>query len=88
MKLAGLVKNVRPRKGVSPGPTGHPAVLFPGPEGWEMWNGPNGQTARSGPVDQPRKLRPGPGYILAIPSRSFYSMPLWVPVVEESPARD
>jgi len=65
-----------------------PGVLFPGPEGWELWSGPPGQPVCAGPVDEPRKLRPAAGCLMSLPSHSFFSVPLWVPVVEESPARE
>lgn len=65
-----------------------PAVLFPGPEGWELWSGPTAQPVCQGPAEEPRKLRPGAGCIMSLPARSFFSLPLWVPVVEESPARE
>ena len=88
MKFKGLGKNGLSRKQkASPAAAGG-AVLFPGPEGWELWSGPRGQSVCTGTAEQPRKLRPASGCILSLPSRSFLSMPLWVPVVEDSPARE
>ena len=63
-------------------------VLFPGPEGWEKWSGPSANPVCLGPAEEPRRLKPGPGCSMALPSRSFFSVPLWVPLVEESPARE
>jgi len=65
-----------------------PAILFPGPEGWELWSGPASRPVCAGPAEQPLRLQPGPGCVMALPSRTFLSLPLWVPVVEESPARE
>ena len=64
------------------------AVLFPGPEGWELWTGPLARPVCTGPAEAPGKLSPAPGCVMSLPSRSFFSLPLWVPVVEESPARE
>jgi len=72
----------------SPENPGGPAVLFPGPDGWEMWSGPADRPVCTGPAEEPRKLRPAPGCVMSLPSRCFFSVPLWVPVVEESPARE
>lgn len=44
--------------------------------------------ALRGPCGKPDQLRPGAGCVMGLPSRAFFSLPLWVPVVEESPARD
>ena len=63
-------------------------ILFPGPEGWELWSGPAHQPVCTGPAEQPRKLRPVAGCVMGLPTRSFFSLPLWVPVVEDSPARE
>lgn len=70
------------------GSAGGSAVLFPGPEGWELWTGPAGRPVCTGPVEKPGQLPPAPGCVMSLPSRSFFSLPLWVPVVEESPARE
>ena len=56
-------------------------ILFPGPEGWELWSGPAHQPVCTGPAEQPRKLRPVAGCVMGLPTRSFFSLPLWVPVV-------
>lgn len=47
-----------------------------------------GQVRCVGPAPQPQKLKPTAGAILCLPSRAFFSVPIWVPVVEETPARD
>ena len=88
MKGLGQGVNGTPRakKGAAPG--GGPAVVFPGPEGWELWSGPPEQPSCTGPVEEPRKLRPSPGCLMSLPAHSFFSLPLWVPVIEESPARE
>jgi len=70
------------------GPEGGLSVIFPGPDGWELWGGLPGHPVCSGPADQPRKLRPGVGSVMSLPCRSFFSLPLWVPLVEDSPARE
>lgn len=64
------------------------AVVFPGPDGWELWTGPAGRPACTGPAEVPGKLSPAAGCTMSLPSRAFFSLPLWVPVVEESPARE
>jgi len=74
------------KKGAAGG--GGPTVLFPGPEGWELWSGDPGNPVCTGPAEEPRKLRPSSGCLMSLPSHSFFSLPLWVPVVEESPARE
>jgi len=65
-----------------------PVFLFPGPEGWESWS----QTADGGlqcvgPSETPRKLRPPPQAVMCLPSRSFFSMPVWVREAEGPPDR-
>lgn len=47
-----------------------------------------GQVRCVGPAPHPQKLKPPAGAILCLPSRAFFSVPIWVPVVEETPARD
>lgn len=64
------------------------AVLFPGPEQWELWAGGAVQPDCVRRADQPRKLHPPLGCVMALPSRSFLSVPVWVPVVEDSPTRE
>jgi len=70
------------------GVSGGTPVLFPGPDGWELWSGSSQHPVCTGPADKPLKLRPGAGCLMSLPTRSFFSMPLWVPVVEDSPARE
>ena len=88
MKENGKVKNGAVRKKNPGGTAAHPTIVFPGPEGWELWGGPAEQPGFVGPAEQPRKLRPAPGCVMGLPTRSFYSLPLWVPVVEDSAARE
>ena len=88
MKLFGRGKNGASAQKSAPGSAGDLPVLFPGPEGWELWSGPPSQPVCVGPAEHPRKLRPAAGCVLSLPSRSFLSVPLWVPVVEDSPARE
>jgi len=88
MKLFGRGTNgAKAKKDVSPVPGGT-TVVFPGPEGWELWSGPAHQPQCTGPAETPGQLRPSPGCVMSLPSRAFFSVPLWVPVVEESPARE
>ena len=90
MRLGSLGKKEPARTGkakAAPPATGS-SVIFPGPEAWEIWSGPSGQAVCSGSAELPGKLRAGPGSVMGLPSRSFFSMPLWVPVVEDSPARE
>lgn len=88
MKLLGRGKNGGSGGLASPAVTGSFSVLFPGPEGWELWSGLPGQPVCAGPAESPRKLKPNQGCVMGLPSRSFLSMPLWVPMVEDSPARE
>jgi hypothetical protein len=81
-------KNGAPRKKGGAPAAGAPAVLFPGPEGWELWSALPSQPVCTGPAEEPGNLRPGVGCVVCLPSRSFFSLPLWVPMVEESPARE
>lgn len=65
-----------------------PVFLFPGPEGWELWSqGGNGGIQCVGPSETPRKLRPPPNAVICLPSRSFFSMPVWVREAEGPPDR-
>ena len=81
-------KSGRGRKGSGAEFPDGATILFPGPEGWELWSGPPAHPVCAGPAEEPRRLKPVPGCSLALPSRAFFSLPLWVPVVEESPARE
>jgi len=88
MKLFGRGKNgaaVRPSPVAA---SGGLAVVFPGPEGWEIWSGSPASPVCAGPAEKPGQLRPAPGCILSLPARSFFSLPLWVPLVEDSPVRE
>lgn len=65
-----------------------PVFLFPGPEGWESWSqGGDGGIQCVGPSETPRKLRPPPNAVMCLPSRSFFSMPVWVREAEGPPDR-
>ena len=87
MKLFGRGKNGAQKSAPATGVAGS-SVIFPGPEGWELWSGSPQQPVCTGPAELPGKLRPSPGCVMSLPTRSFFSVPLWVPVVEESPARE
>lgn len=88
MKLPGLGGNgVRQKKKPVSAPEGS-SVLFPGPEGWELWSGSPQKPVCSGPAERPGKLGPVAGCVMSLPSRSFFSLPVWVPMVEDSPARE
>ena len=88
MKFFGRARNGKAAKKISTPSLGGISVLFPGPEGWELWSGLPSQPVCAGPAETPQKLRPNPGCVVSLPSRSFFSVPLWVPVVEDSPARE
>jgi len=88
MKLFGRGNNGAAGRNRPAAPAGGPAVLFPGPEGWEIWSGTPERPVCAGPVEKPRQLRPTAGCVLSLPTRSFFSLPLWVPMVEDSPARE
>jgi len=76
-----------PKSAKTKTPTGL-VFLFPGPEGWESWSMEGGEGRRAGPADLPKKLKPPPGAVVCLPSRAFYSIPIWVPVVEQTPVKD
>ncbi|NDB94824.1 MAG: hypothetical protein EBZ78_01470 [Verrucomicrobia bacterium] len=80
-------KPVVKRKGREKTPSG-PVFVFPGPEGWESWSVEGGAAQCVGPAETPQKLRPPAGATVALPSRLFFSVPLWIPVEEGIPARD
>ena len=66
-----------------------PVFLFPGPEGWESWSqAADGGLQCVGPSESPRKLRPPPNAVMCLPSRSFFSMPVWVREAEGPPDRE
>ena len=77
----------QPKTGKSRASTGL-TFLFPGPDGWEAWSTEGGQVRCVGPAPLPKKLRPPSGSVVCLPSRAFFSVPIWAPVVEETPARD
>lgn len=68
---------------------GEAVFLFPGPEGWEAWSeGEDGGVQCVGPSETPAKLRPPPQAVFCLPSRSFFSFPVWVREVEGPPVRE
>ena len=56
--------------------------IFPGPEGWEAWSTTEDGAQCVGPMDSPKKVEGGVGCVVCLPSRSFFSIPLWIPVEE------
>jgi len=83
--VKGKVSKVKKGKGkVSTGPV----FLFPGPEGWEAWSTTEDGVQCVGPVESPQKLEVGSGAVVCLPSRSFFSIPLWIPVEEGIGARE
>jgi len=83
--VKGKVSKVKKGNGkVSTGPV----FLFPGPEGWEAWSTTEDGVQCVGPVESPQKLEVGSGAVVCLPSRSFFSIPLWIPVEEGIGARE
>lgn len=77
--MKGKVTKVKKGKGK---PSTEPAFIFPGPEGWEAWVATEDGAQCVGPVESPRKLGEFPSAVVCLPSRSFFSVPLWIPVEE------
>ena len=77
----------RPKLEKKKTPSGQ-VFLFPGPKGWEAWSREGGEIRCMGPAELPKKLRPPVGAVVCLPSRAFYSIPVWVPLVEQTPPRD
>lgn len=75
------------RKGKEKPPSG-PVFVFPGPEGWELWSVEGGAVQCVGPAETPQRLRSPAGATVALPSRLFFSVPLWIPVEEGISGRD
>jgi len=69
------------KKGKGKAATG-PVFIFPGPEGWEAWSTTVDGAQCVGPMDTPKKVEGGVGCVVCLPSRSFFSIPLWIPVEE------
>jgi len=69
------------KKGKGKAATG-PVFIFPGSEGWEAWSTTEDGTQCVGPMDSPKKVEGGVGCVVCLPSRSFFSIPLWIPVEE------
>ena len=83
--MRGKVSKVKKGKGkVSTGPV----FIFPGSEGWEAWSATEDGVQCVGPVESPQKLEAGAGAVVCLPSRSFFSIPLWIPVEEGIGARE
>lgn len=74
-------KVAKVKKGKGKAATG-PVFIFPGPEGWEAWSTTEDGAQCVGPMDSPKKLEGGVGCVVCLPSRSFFSIPLWIPVEE------
>ena len=74
-------KVAKVKKGKGKAATG-PVFIFPGPEGWEAWSTTEDGVQCVGPTDSPKKLEAGVGCVLCLPSRSFFSIPLWIPMEE------
>ena len=77
--MKGRVAKVKKGKGKAA--TG-PVFIFPGPEGWEAWSTTEDGAQCVGPMDSPKKVEGGVGCVVCLPSRSFFSIPLWIPVEE------
>jgi hypothetical protein len=77
--MKGKVTKVKKGKGK---PSTGPAFIFPGPEGWEAWIATEDGAQCIGPAESPRKLGEFPSSVVCLPSRSFFSVPLWIPVEE------
>lgn len=74
-------KVAKVRKGKGKAATG-PVFIFPGPEGWEGWSTTEDGAQCVGPAESPKKLDTVAGAVVCLPSRSFFSIPLWIPVEE------
>ncbi|CAM8650001.1 hypothetical protein MCEMIH22_01534 [Candidatus Methylacidiphilaceae bacterium] len=74
-------KVAKVKKGKGRAATG-PVFIFPGPEGWEAWSTTEDGAQCVGPMDSPKKVEGGVGCVVCLPSRSFFSIPLWIPVEE------
>ena len=74
-------KVAKVKKGKGKDATG-PVFVFPGPEGWEAWSSTDDGAQCVGPMDSPKKVGGGVGCVVCLPSRSFFSIPLWIPIEE------
>ena len=74
-------KVAKVKKGKGKAATG-PVFIFPGPEGWEAWSATEDGAQCVGPMDSPKKVEGAVGCVVCLPSRSFFSIPLWIPVEE------
>jgi len=80
-------KVAKVKKGKGKAATG-PVFIFPGPDGWEAWSTTEDGAQCVGPMDSPKKVEGGVGCVVCLPSRSFFSIPLWIPVEEGIAPRD
>ena len=74
-------KVAKVKKGKGKAATG-PVFIFPGPEGWEAWSTTEDGAQCVGPMDSPKKVEGAVGCVVCLPSRSFFSIPLWIPIEE------
>ena len=77
--MKGKVAKVKKGKGKA---AAGPVFIFPGPEGWEAWSTTEDGAQCVGPMDSPKKVEGAVGCVVCLPSRSFFSIPLWIPVEE------
>ena len=77
--MKGKVAKIKKGKGKV---TTGPIFIFPGSEGWEAWSTTEDGAQCVGPMDSPKKVEGGVGCVVCLPSRSFFSIPLWIPVEE------
>ena len=77
--MKGKVAKVKKGKGKTPTV---PVFIFPGPDGWEGWSTTEDGAQCVGPMDSPKKVEGDVGCVVCLPSRSFFSIPLWIPVEE------
>ena len=65
------------------------SLIFPGPEKWELWQGPSPEgLAPVRSAEKPGELAKNQGEIFCFPGEAFSSLPLWNPVAEGIPARE
>ena len=65
------------------------SLIFPGPEKWELWQGPSPEAlAPASSAEKPGDLAKNRGEIFCFPGSAFSSLPLWNPVADGIPARE
>lgn len=65
------------------------AVVFPGAEQWELWQGASWGSLKRGPsAEQPAGLAGFQGAVFCFPSLAFFSLPFWTPVAEGVSSRE